>query len=222
MTDPPRVPLPDYRELPPAEMQRRAAGFLAEMRARRSVRQFSDRPVPREVIEDCVRAAGTAPSGANLQPWHFVVVEDPAMKRRIREAAEREERAFYERRATGQWLDDLAPLGTTAEKPFLETAPCLIVVFVQHSGRTGDGKVRKHYYPVPSTGIAVGMLITALNHAGLVCLPYTPAPIGFLNELLDRPDNERAMMILVAGHPAEDATVPKIEKKTLEEIATFL
>ena len=222
MTDPKFIPLPDYRELPVEEMKRRAAAFLADVQRRRSVRDFSDRPLPREVIEDCLRVAGTAPSGANMQPWHFVVVEDPAVKRRIRRAAERAEREFYQGRATAQWLDALAPLGTDAAKPFLEEAPCLIVVFVQRSGLTPDGKKTKHYFPVQSVGIATGMLITAIHNAGLVSLPYTPSPMGFLNQILDRPDNEHPMLILVTGYPAEDAMVPEICKRALDEIATFI
>jgi len=216
------APLTHYLELPAALMQQRAAEFLAEVQRRRSVRQFSNRPVPREVIEDCLRAAGTAPSGANMQPWHFVVVETPGIKRQIREAADREELAFYQHRASPQWLADLAPLGTNASKPFLESAPCLIVVFAQLSGRTPQGEVRKHYYAVQSTGIAVGMLITAIHHAGLVCLPYTPSRMTFLNGILARPPQERPLVVLVTGYPAEDAVVPQIERKTLQQIASFI
>jgi len=216
------MPLPEYRRLSEAEMRSRAAAFLAEMRRRRSVRDFSDANVPREVIEDCLRTAGTAPSGANLQPWHFVVVSSPEVKRRIRQAAEKVEREFYQRRAPEQWLAALAPLGTGPDKPFLETAPYLIAVFVQQYGLEPDGRKVKHYYPTESTGIALGILITAIHRAGLVSLPYTPSPMGFLNEILDRPKNERPMMILIVGHPADELSVPGLDKKTLAEIATFV
>lgn len=222
MTDSTPIPLADYRELPEEEMKRRAATLLAEMRRRRSVRDFSERPVPRVVIEDCLRTAGTAPSGANMQPWHFVVVEDPAVKRQIREAAERAEREFYDRRASQQWLDALAPLGTTASKPFLERAPYLIVVLVEHYRLEPGGTKTKHYFPTESVGIATGMLITALHHAGLVALPYTPTPMQFLNEILDRPENERPLLMLVTGYPAAGATVPDIKRKSLDELATFV
>jgi nitroreductase len=221
MSAPPMVPLLDYHAPPPAEVCQRAAEFLAEMRRRRSVRTFSDRRVPREAIRDCVAAAATAPSGANLQPWHFVVVESPAVKQQLRAAAEREERAFYGSRAPRQWLDDLAPLGTGPDKPFLETAPYLIVVFVEMTSRTPEGTLRRNYYASTSAGIAVGILITALHHAGLVCLPYTPSRMGFLNSLLARPENERPMLILVTGYPAEDARVPVLERKPLTEVLSF-
>lgn len=216
----PFVPLPDYREYPPAEMVRRAREFREEMQRRRTVRDFSDRRVAREVVEEALVAAGTAPSGANMQPWHFVVVEDPEVKRRIRGAAEEEEREFYERRAPQEWLDALAPLGTDPEKPFLETAPYLIAVFVQRYGMLPDGRKMKHYYPIESVGLATGMLITALHHAGLATLTHTPSPMGFLNEILDRPSNERPFLLLVVGYPADDAMVPDIEKKPLEEIVS--
>lgn len=216
------VPLTGYREYPVEVMKRRAAAFYQEMRRRRTVRMFSDRPVPREVIETCLLAAGRAPNGANLQPWHFVVVTDPEVKRRIREAAEEEEREFYRHRAPAEWLEALAPLGTDENKPFLETAPYLIAVFVQRYGVRPDGNAVKHYYAIESTGIATGFLIAALHHAGLVSLTHTPSPMGFLNEILRRPDNERPFLLLVTGYPAEDALVPQIEKKALDEIATFV
>jgi nitroreductase len=203
-------------------MRQRAAEFYADVRRRRSVRDFSDRPVPRDIVEDCLRAAGTAPSGSNKQPWHFVVVADPAVKRRIREAAEAEERAFYSRRATQEWLDDLAPLGTGPDKPFLETAPYLIVIFAQKYGLLPDGRQTKHYYVAESVGIATGVLITALHHAGLATLTHTPSPMDFLADILGRPDNERPFLVLVVGYPAEGARVPDIQKKPLEEIATFV
>ncbi len=215
-------PFATYVEYPPDEMLRRAEAFYAELRRRRTVRMFSSRPVDRAVIEQCLLAAGTAPSGANLQPWQFVVVGDPTMKRRIRLAAEEEERAFYSSRAPQEWLDALAPLGTDADKPFLETAPYLIAVFAQAYGRLPDGGKQRHYYVQESVGIATGLLIAALHHAGLATLTHTPSPMGFLNTILDRPDNERPFLLLVTGYPAEDATVPAITKKTLAEIATFV
>ena len=220
--DAPRfVPLTTYREYAVEEMRRRAAEFRAELGRRRTVRQFSDRPVPRDIIEECLRAAGTAPSGANLQPWHFVVVSDPLLRRRIREAAEAEERRFYAT-APQDWLDAVAVLGTDEHKPYLETAPYLIVVFAQRFGLTHDGARVTHYYVQESVGIAVGLLVAAAHHAGLVSLTHTPSPMGFLNEILGRPPNERPMLILVVGHPAGDAVVPEITKKALEEIATFV
>lgn len=215
------LPLSGRREFADEEMRRRATEFLEEVRCRRTVRDFADRPAPREVIEECLRAAGTAPSGANLQPWHFVVVGDPDLKKRIRHAAEKEEREFYAHKAPKEWLEALAPLGTDANKPFLETAPYLIVVFAQSYGVLPDGRLVKHYYAAESVGIATGLLITALHHAGLATLTHTPSPMGFLNEILERPGNERPFLILVVGHPAENARVPVLAKKPLEEIATF-
>ncbi|MBN1564063.1 MAG: nitroreductase family protein [Anaerolineae bacterium] len=222
MTQYPFIPLPNYNEYPLAVMRQRAAEFYADIKRRRTVRDFSDRPVPREIIENCVRAAGTAPNGANQQPWHFVVVSDPDLKRQIRSAAEAEEREFYAQRATAEWLADLAPLGTDPNKPFLETAPYLIVIFAQRYGLAPDGGKRKHYYVQESVGIATGILITALHHAGLATLTHTPSPMDFLTTILQRPDNERPFLVVVAGYPAEDATVPDISKKSLDEIATFL
>jgi iodotyrosine deiodinase len=215
-------PYLDYRLYPAGEMASRAADFYAEMRCRRTVRDFSPQPVPRQVIEDCLRTAGTAPNGANLQPWHFVVVSDPAVKRRLREAAEDEERAFYRDRAPQEWLDALAPLGTDEHKPFLEAAPYLIAIFAQSYGIAADGQKIKHYYVTESVGIATGFLIAALHHAGLATLTYTPSPMGFLNTILDRPENERPFLLLVVGYPAEGVTVPAITKKSLEQIATFV
>ena len=222
MTEPVEVPLDTYRELPVDRMRRRAAEFLEEMKRRRSVRRFSDRPVPREIIEDCLRAAGTAPSGANLQPWRFVAVSNPGLKRQIREAAEEEERRFYEELAPQEWLDALAPLATGPEKPFLETAPYLIAVFVERYGPREGSRHEKRYYAVESVGIATGVLITAVHHAGLVSLTYTPSRMSRLNEILARADNERPFLVLVVGYPADDATVPVLEKKPLEEIAAFI
>jgi len=216
------VPLSTFREYPPEEMQARAQAFAAELRRRRTVRQYSPRPVSREVIEACIWAAGSAPSGANQQPWHFVVVSDPEVKRRIREAAEAEEHEFYARRAPGEWLEALEPFGTDEHKPYLEIAPCLIAIFIQTYGLGPGGEKIKHYYAVESVGIATGMLISALHHAGLATLTHTPSPMGFLNSILNRPANEKPFLLLVAGYPAEDARVPVITKKPLEEIATFV
>ena len=222
MPQPKFIPLAHYHEYPVEEMKQRAAEFYADIKRRRTVRHFSDRPVPREVIEDCLRAAGTAPNGANMQPWHFVVVSDPKIKKRIREGAEEEERDFYGGRAPAEWLEALAPLGTDEHKPFLETAPCLIVIFAQSFGLLPDGRKVKQYYAQESAGIATGILITAIHHAGLASLTHTPSPMGFLNEILGRPSHERPFLILVVGYPAEGATVPDISKKPLEEIATFV
>jgi len=196
--------------------------FYEAVKTRRSVRDFSDRPVAREVIEHALLAAGTAPNGANMQPWYFVAVSRPETKRRIREAAEVEERAFYERRASEEWLEALAPLGTDHEKPFLEVAPWLIVVFLRKFSYDEDGRKRKNYYTSESVGIACGFLINALHQAGLATLTHTPSPMKFLNEVLGRPKDERAYMLIVAGHPAVDARVPVIGKKSLDEISEFL
>ena len=217
----PFVELAGYQELDPDTMKARASSFYEEVKRRRTVRDFSTRPVPREVIEDCIRAAGTAPNGANLQPWHFVAVTDPAIKRKIREGAEEEERAFYHGKAPQEWLDALAPLGTDEHKPFLETAPYLIVIFAESYGELPDGRKVKHYYTQESVGIATGILITAVHHAGLVSLTHTPSPMGFLNEILGRPARERPFLILVVGYPSAEAKVPVITKKPLGEIATF-
>ena len=216
------MPLAPYHQFPVEEMQQRASDFLEEMRGRRTVRDYSDRPVPRGIIESCIRAAGTAPSGANLQPWHFVVVSDPEIKRKIRIAAEEEEHEFYTRRAPKEWLDILAPLGTDESKPFLETAPYLIAIFIQPYRELAGGRRLKHYYAMESVGIATGVLITALHHAGLATLTHTPSPMGFLKEILHRPDNERPFLLLVVGFPSEEAKVPQISKKTMGDIATFL
>ncbi len=216
------VPLTGYREYPVEEMLSRAQAIAAELARRRTVRQFSARAVPRELIATCLRAAASAPSGANLQPWHFVAVGDAAVKRRLRAAAEAEEREFYRHRAPAEWLAALAPLGTDEDKPFLETAPWLIAIFAQRYGLLPDGRKVKHYYPLESVGIASGMLITALNHAGLATLTHTPSPMGFLNEVLERPSNERPFLLLVTGYPAPDAVVPAIERKPFEEVASFV
>jgi nitroreductase len=222
MTLPHFIPLPAFREYPLEEMQRRAADFYHDIQRRRTVRDFSGRPVPRDIIDNCLLAAGTAPNGANLQPWHFVVITNPEIKQRIRLAAEEEEREFYESRAPQEWLEALAPLGTDERKPFLETAPYLIAIFAQSYGLLPDGRKVKHYYVSESVGIATGFLIAGLHHVGLVTLTHTPSPMGFLNEILGRPAHERPFLLLVVGYPAEDAQVPAIQKKPLSEIATFL
>jgi len=203
-------------------MTRRANAFREEMQHRRSVRDFSDQPVPREVIEECLLTAGSAPSGANMQPWHFVAVIDPDVKRQIREAAEREEYAFYHGLAGDEWLTDLSHLGTHVQKPFLEQAPYLIVVFAQPYGLVADGDKKKHYYVRESVGIATGMLVVALHHAGLAALTYTPTRMGFLRDLLGRPVNERPFIVVVTGYPADGVKVPDLQKKGLSEIATFV
>lgn len=212
----------DHRRLDPDSMWARAEAFRTEVSRRRTVRDFSPEPVPRRVIESCLAAAGSAPSGANQQPWRFVAVSDPAVKRAIREAAEAEEREFYDRRATPAWLEALAPLGTDADKPFLETAPWLIAVFYEAYGEGPDGAREKRYYPADSTGIATGVLVTALHFAGLATLTHTPSPMAFLNAILGRPANERPFVLLVAGYPAPGATVPDIARKPLAGIAVFL
>lgn len=221
MPKPHLVPLTGHRTFSEKEMARRAAAFRKEMQRRRTVRQFSSRAVPRAIIEDCLRVAASAPSGANMQPWRFVVVSEPALKRRIRVAAENEEHEFYHRRAPREWLEALAPLGTDEHKPYLEAAPYLIVIFSQSFGVTASGKKVKNYYVAESVGIATGMLIAAVHHAGLASLTHTPSPMGFLNKLLRRPANEKPYLILVVGYPAENARVPEIGKKSLEEISTF-
>ncbi len=214
-----------FERLSSTESVERSAVFLDEMRRRRSVRDFSTDPVPIEIIENAILTAGTAPSGANQQPWRFVVVTDPAIKRSIREAAEAEERESYEHRMSDEWLAALEPLGTTWEKPHLETAPVLIVAFKLEYGlvlnEDGSENRSKHYYPTESMGIAVGLLITALHHAGLATLTHTPSPMAFLNSILDRPRNERPFVVLPVGYPADQCMVPVISKKGLSEIAEF-
>mgnify|MGYP001817790838 FL=1 len=224
MNDYQPVPLPDWQHSTNSEMRARAADYLEDIKRRHSVRAFKDTPVPRDIIETCIRAAGTAPSGANHQPWHFVCVSDAQVKRKIRIAAEHEEEAFYGGRAGEDWLENLDRLGTDQHKPFLETAPWLIAVFLQRSGLDDEGNKRKNYYMSESVGIATGFLLNALHRAGLATLTHTPNPMKFLNQVLERPGNERPYMLLVVGHPADDATVPAaaLEKKPLEAIATFV
>jgi iodotyrosine deiodinase len=204
------------------ELLRRAQEFYEAMQWRRTIRDFSDRPVPREVIEYCIRAAGTAPSGANLQPWHFVAVSDPVIKHEIRVAAEKEEKEFYEHRAPKAWLEALAPIGTDSRKPFLEIAPWLIAVFAQPFRILADGTRSPTYYAIESVGIATGILVTAVHSCGLAALTHTPSPMGFLNRILGRPSREKPFVLLVVGHPAEDARVPDIGRKPLSEISSFV
>jgi nitroreductase len=215
-------PLSSYIEYPIEEMKQRAAEFRRQMQRRRTVRQFSDRPVPREVIEECLMVAGSAPNGANLQPWQFVVVSDPRVKHEIRVAAEQEEREFYQRRAPQEWLDALLAIGTDEYKQFLETAPYLIVIFGKSHSLLPDGRRVKNYYVNESVGIATGFLIAAIHHAGLVSLTHTPSPMGFLNGILHIAPDAKPFLILVVGYPAENAQVPDIGKKSLAEIASFV
>lgn len=222
MSQPKFIPLPPRADLTGEEIAGRAEQFQREMSARRTVRAFSDRPIAREVIDNCLRTAGSAPNGANQQPWHFVAVSDPGLKTKIRLAAEDEEREFYAKRAPNEWLEALAALGTDAEKPFLETAPWLIAIFAQPYRILPDGRKLKHYYATESVGIATGFLIAAVHHAGLASLTHTPSPMGFLNKLLDRPPHEKPFLLLVVGHPANDAQVPDIQRKSLGEISSFL
>jgi iodotyrosine deiodinase len=205
----------------PQDMQQSAQSFYQQMATRRSVRDFSDKPIPDAVLEHAILAAGTAPSGANMQPWHFVVVQSPELKAQIRQAAEKEERELYDNRASDEWLDALAPLGTDANKPFLETAPALIAIFLKKVTIDADGNKHKNYYTSESVGIATGMLITALHQAGLATLTHTPSPMKFLTEILQRPSHERPFLLLVTGYPAEGSLVPNIQRLPLREIATF-
>lgn len=217
MPPPPRfVPL-NFRGYPGDEMLERSRRFFEEMNRRRTVRHFADRPVEREVVVNAIRTAGTAPSGAHKQPWTFVLVGDPAVKARIREAAEAEEKLSYEERMPQEWLDDLAPLGTDWRKPFLTTCPWLIVVMAQVYAETPRG-VAKHYYVQESVGIATGLLLAALHHAGLATLTHTPSPMGFLKEILERPDNERPFVLVALGHPADGCEVPDLARKSLDRI----
>lgn len=218
------VPLTDFIEYPPEEMRTRAQSFYDLMRHRHTVRSFSDRPVPRDIIETCVRTAGTAPSGANHQPWFFCLIGDPEVKKRLRTLAEAEEKAFYDGAAGEEWLEALAPLGTDADKPHLDTAPWIIAIFGQRRGGVSVGEQRKNYYIPESVGISMGFLIAALHNAGLVTLTHTPKPMAFLNELCGRPASEKPYLLLVVGYPAENATVPThaLLKKSLAEIASVI
>jgi iodotyrosine deiodinase len=216
------IPLKRNGLLPNELLHEHATNFEKEMQRRRTVRQFSERPVPREIIKNCLRVAGSAPSGANLQPWHFVAINQPAIKREIRVAAEKEEKEFYEHRAPAEWLEALAPLGTDWRKPFLETAPWLIAIFSQPYQILPDGKKLKHYYAIESVGIATGLLIAAIHVAGLASLTHTPSPMAFLNRILKRPAYEKPFLLLVVGHPADNARIPDIARKRLEEISSFI
>ena len=216
----PFEPLSSYREYPPDEMLARSRAFAAEMQRRRTTRHFSDRPVAREVIESCIETAGTAPSGAHQQPWHFVAVSDADVKAAIRREAEVAEAEFYTT-APHEWLAALAPLGTDQNKPYLEAAPWLIAVFAQRYGLAPDGTRATHYYVSESVGIASGFLLAALHNAGLVSLTHTPSPMGFLSKVLERPANEKAIMLVVTGYPADDASVPRLSRKPLANISTF-
>ena len=223
-SQPAMEPLAHFQELPAAEMKARAQAHYEQQKRRRTVRDFDSRRVPREVIEHALLAAGTAPSGANQQPWHFAVISDPALKRQIREAAEEEERAFYNGRAPEEWLRALAPLGTDPNKPFLEEAPLLIAIFAQKYGIDAQGERFSHYYVPESVGIATGFLITALHDAGLATLTHTPSPMGFLNSLCGRPDNEKPVILLVVGYPKPGCLVPVHGglKKPLAQISSWL
>ena len=224
MKDHANQPLTDFVEFPPQEMLSRSEEFYSEIKRRHTIRSFSDKPVDRKVIENCIKAAGTAPSGANHQPWHFSVISNPQVKSAIRDAAEKEEQAFYEGRAGEEWLDALSPLGTDDQKPYLETAPWLIAIFAQQKGGITAGEERKNYYVRESVGIATGFLINALHHSGLATLTHTPKPMTFLNQICDRPKTEKPYILLVVGYPADDATVPEhaLVKKSLEDISTFI
>ena len=222
MSEPKLIPLASFREYSLDEMKRRARDFNLEMQRRRSVRHFSDRPVPRELIENCLRAAGSAPSGANRQPWRFVVVQDEDVKGAIRRAAEAEEEEFYRRRASREWREALKPLGTGPKKSFLQQAPYLIAIFAQRHRQQPDGRLAKNYYPIESAGIAAGILLTAVHHAGLAVLTYTPPRMRFLNRILKRPEEERPLILLVVGYPANDALVPELDRRALEDIAQFI
>jgi nitroreductase len=214
------IPL-DFIVIEENEMKSRAKSFNELLQKRRTVRNFSDKPVPRNLIEQCLLAANSAPSGANRQPWHFAVISSPEKKRQIREGAEEEEREFYQSRAPQDWLDALAPLGTDANKPFLERAPYLVAIFGQKFELDSQGKKKKNYYVAESVGIASGLLIAALHNAGLATLTHTPSPMKFLNRILDRPDTEKPLMVLVVGYPENDAKVPAISRKSLEQFTSF-
>ncbi len=225
MKDHASVPLSDFHEYPASEMISRSRSFYSDIKRRHSIRSFSDRPVSREIIENCIRAAGTAPSGANHQPWHFVAISSAEIKNQVREKAEQEERAFYNDRKAGEiWLNALEPLGTDANKPYLETAPWLIAIFAQRRGGVSVDDHQKNYYVPESVGIATGFLINALHSCGLATLTHTPNPMKFLNEVCQRDPAERAFLLLVAGYPADDATVPEhaLIKKSLGDICTFM
>jgi len=216
----PMIPV-NYNNFSVEEMRLRSLEYYENMKHRRSVRDFSKRQVPIEVIKNCILTADTAPNGANLHPWHFVIISDTDIKRKIRLAAEKEEKLFYKRRATNEWLKAIAPLGTNEKKPFLEVAPYLIAIFAKNHGFDKKGQRIKHYYVNESVGIATGLLISSLHHSGLVSLTHTPSPMGFLNKILKRPNNERPFLLLVVGFPENNAKVPDIRRRSLHEITTF-
>ena len=222
MTDlePPFVPL-DFRRFEPAQMRSRSEEFYADLDRRRSVRHFSDEAIPLDVLDTCIRAAGTAPSGAHKQPWTFVVVTDKDVQRKIREAAEEEEKENYSGRMNDEWIEDLRPLGTDEHKPFLETVPALIVCF-RHAFAQEEGQRKQNYYTQESMGLACGMLLAALHHAGLATLTHTPSPMGFLQRILERPSNEKAFLLIPVGYPADGCEVPNLERKPIEEIRTWI
>ena len=222
MTKPRFIPLPEFLPVSDEKLKERLTEFRKIMLQRRTVREFSSQPIPRAVIKECLRVAVSAPSGANLQPWHFVAISDPAVKREIRTAAEEEERQFYQHRAPAEWLEALQPLGTDWRKPFLEIAPWLIAIFSQPYRLSPKGKKTKHYYATESVGIATGFLISAIHHAGLASLTHTPSPMAFLNRILQRPSFEKPFLLLVVGHPSPRARVPAITRKRLNEMTSFL
>ncbi len=216
------VPLKNFPVFPEKEMLQRSSDFYELMNKRRTVRHFSDKDIPIDIIINCIKTAGTAPSGANLQPWHFVIVHDKETKKKIRIAAEEEEFRFYHGRAPQEWLDAVKPFGTNEFKPFLETAPYLIAIFFRNYELNEDGTKEKNYYAIESVGIAAGMLIASLHNAGIATLTHTPSPMQFLNQILNRPPHEKAFLLLVAGYPADDVKVPAITKKTIDEIAAVI
>lgn len=216
----PRIPL-EFSLLSEEEMERRARDFHELMEQRRSVRDFSDKAVPKRLIEHAIKTASTAPSGAHMQPWTFVAVSDAKLKSQVREAAEKEERESYGGRMSNEWLEALEPLGTDANKPFLETAPWVVVLFAQRYGFRGDGSKRKHYYVQESCGIAAGLFIAALHQMGLATLTHTPSPMRFLSELLERPENEAPFVLFPVGYPADDATVPDLQRKPLKDVSAW-
>ena len=215
------IALPKYKTIPENEMIQNSEDFYNEMNRRRTVREFSSKPIDKKIIENCIKTAGTAPSGANKQPWYFVIISDPQVKKEIRIAAEKEEKSFYKDRAPQEWLNALEPLGTDENKPFLETAPYLIVIFEQKYKTKDDGSREKNYYTSESVGIATGLLITALHKVGLATLTHTPSPMKFLNKILDRPENEKPYLILVVGYPGNEVEVPDLKRKSMSEIAEF-
>ena len=215
-----QIPLPALPEYSSKEMKLRSRIFFENLSNRRTIRDFADIPIDKKIIENCIKTASTAPSGANMQPWHFVLISDPVIKKKIRIAAEKEEKEFYDTRAPKEWLEALEPLGTDDQKPYLETAPFLIAIFMQRYGNIPNGGQIKHYYGLESVGIATGILITSIHHVGLASLTHTPSPMGFLNKILKRPDNERPFLLLVVGHPAENTKVPDIKRKPLSTILT--